>query len=92
VRWLDCAERWVLAAHCFKPTTAPGEVKAKAGATNYKTQGTWSDIEKVVIHEAYNPNTHEHDIALIKSRSRRKAGSYRSRMQHLQFRSASRSR
>jgi secreted trypsin-like serine protease len=64
------AERWVLtAAHCFKPTTAPGEVKAKAGATNYKTQGAWTDIEKVVIHESYNPNTHEHDIALIKMRT-----------------------
>ncbi|MGB8399022.1 serine protease [Bradyrhizobium sp.] len=64
------ADRWVLtAAHCFNPTTRAGEVKVKAGATNYLTQGAWSDVDRVVIHEAYDPKTHENDLALIKLRS-----------------------
>jgi trypsin len=64
-------DRWVLtAAHCFKPSSRPDEVKAKAGATNYVTEGAWSDSEKVVIHEAYDPRSHENDLALIRLRSR----------------------
>jgi trypsin len=63
-------ERWVLtAAHCFKKSTKPGEVRVKAGATNYLTDGIWSDVQKIVIHERYDSNTHEHDIALIKLKS-----------------------
>jgi len=61
------ADRWVLtAAHCFEAATKPGEVRAKAGATDYVTEGAWSDVEKVVIHEAYDPKTHENDIALVR--------------------------
>jgi secreted trypsin-like serine protease len=64
-------DRWMLtAAHCFKPSSRPDEVKAKAGATNYVTEGAWSDIEKIVIHEAYDPGSHENDLALIGLRSR----------------------
>lgn len=63
-------ERWVLtAAHCFKKSTAPADVQVKAGATNYITGGVWSDVQKIVIHEGYDSNTHEHDIALIKLKS-----------------------
>lgn len=61
------AERWVLtAAHCLPSSTAPGHVRVKAGATNYATEGTWSAVERVVVHAAYDPATHEHDIALLK--------------------------
>jgi trypsin len=64
-------DRWVLtAAHCFKPSSRPDQVKAKAGATNYVTEGAWSDIERIVIHEAYDPGSHENDLALIRLRSR----------------------
>src|SRR5262245_60143258 len=64
------AERWVLtAAHCFKKSTAPEEARAKAGATDYVAGGVWSEIQRIVIHEDYNPRTHEHDIALVKLRS-----------------------
>jgi trypsin len=65
------ADRWVLtAAHCFTPGPAPARVRAKANATKYLEQGTWLDIEKVVVHEGYNPSTHEHDLALIRLRTR----------------------
>jgi trypsin len=65
------ADRWILtAAHCFKRSTKPGEVRAKAGATDYKTSGFWSDVERVVIHQDYDTKTHENDIALIKLRTR----------------------
>jgi secreted trypsin-like serine protease len=64
------ADRWVLtAAHCFGSSTKPHEVKVKAGATNYQSEGRWSEVEKVVIHEAYNAGTHEHDLALIRLRT-----------------------
>ena len=60
------ADRWVLtAAHCFKPSTKPIEVRVKAGATEL-TEGQWSSIESIVIHEANNPKTHENDLALIR--------------------------
>ena len=61
------AQRWVVtAAHCIEPGTNPGDVKAKAGATNYVTDGSWTQIERVMVHEKYNPETHENDIALLK--------------------------
>lgn len=64
------AERWVLtAAHCFKNSTRPEEVQVKAGATNYVTDGAWSQVLRIVIHEGYSSGTHEDDIALIKLKS-----------------------
>jgi secreted trypsin-like serine protease len=63
-------QRWVLtAAHCIEPGTKSGDVKAKAGATNYVTGGAWTEIERVVVHEKYNPQTHENDLALLKLKS-----------------------
>jgi trypsin len=63
------ADRWVLtAAHCFKRSTRPEEVRTKAGATNYVTDGVWSDVQMVVIHEGYDSTTQEHDIALVRLR------------------------
>jgi len=72
--------RWVLtAAHCFfggkngDLRAEPGDVRAKSGVTNYATSGSWAQIERVVVHPGYNPNTdvggHEHDLALVKLRS-----------------------
>ena len=61
------AQQWILtAAHCFSPSDAPNAVKVKAGATNYVTEGVWSAIERIVVHEGYDPHTHANDIALIK--------------------------
>ena len=61
------AQKWVLtAAHCIEPGTKSADVKAKAGATNYITAGTWTQIERVVVHERYNPKTYENDLALLK--------------------------
>jgi secreted trypsin-like serine protease len=60
-------DRWVLtAAHCFKLSARGGDWRAKAGATNYATAGTWVEIERVFVHEKYNPTTYENDIALIR--------------------------
>lgn len=65
------ADRWVLtAAHCFMSITMPEEVKVKAGATHYLSEGTWLDIERVVIHESYDPDTQKHDVALVRLRTR----------------------
>jgi secreted trypsin-like serine protease len=61
------ADRWVLtAAHCFRPTTKPNEVRVKSGATDLVAEGQWSSIERIVIHEANNHKTHENDLALVR--------------------------
>jgi secreted trypsin-like serine protease len=61
------AQQWVLtAAHCFPTPATPSAVTVKAGATNYVTEGVWSAIERIVVHEGYDPHTHANDIALIK--------------------------
>jgi secreted trypsin-like serine protease len=64
------AQKWVVtAAHCFTGMENGGDWRAKAGATNYTTTGSWANIERFVVHEAYNPKTFENDIALIKVKS-----------------------
>src|SRR6476469_786345 len=61
------AQKWVLtAAHCVRPVPELSGVKAKAGATDYTSGGIWTQIEKIVVHEGYNPTTNENDLALIK--------------------------
>jgi trypsin len=61
------AQRWVLtAAHCFRKSTLSGDVRAKAGATDYVSDGTWLNVQRVIVHEAYDPKTQENDIALVK--------------------------
>jgi len=64
-------QRWVLtAAHCFgSQSTKPGDVRARSGSTNYTAPGPWLDVERVVVHEAYDPQTFENDIALVKLKS-----------------------
>lgn len=64
------AEEWILtAAHCFSFSRKSDDWRSKAGATDYTAGGAWSEIERVVVHEAYNPTTYENDIALLKLRS-----------------------
>jgi secreted trypsin-like serine protease len=60
------AERWVLtAAHCFQFSASGADWRAKAGATNHQTAGSWADVEQVIVHQKYDPKTFENDIALI---------------------------
>ena len=64
-------ELWIVtAAHCFggEPAKA-GDVRAKAGATDYAATGVWSQIERVIIHEAYDRSTQQNDVALLKLKS-----------------------
>jgi secreted trypsin-like serine protease len=61
------AQEWVLsAAHCFYPIPPPNSVRVKAGATDYIEEGVWSKVDKVVVHEGFNPETFENDLALVK--------------------------
>ena len=65
------AERWVLtAAHCFRPSNRPSDWRLKAGATNYASGGVWTAVERIIIHPQYDPSTHEHDVALVKIKSK----------------------
>lgn len=67
------AQNWVLtAAHCFKKSTQPGEVRVKAGATNRSIGGAWTAIERIVVHKEYNgdPYWPHNDLALVKLKTR----------------------
>ena len=62
-------QKWVLtAAHCIPGNLHPKDVRHKSGATMLRSEGSWKDIEKIIVHKGYNPETYEHDIALIKLR------------------------
>lgn len=64
------AFKWVVtAAHCFKPATPPGNATVKAGATFYRTEGVWTEVKTIVVHESYNGTTHDNDIAMLKLKS-----------------------
>jgi hypothetical protein len=67
------SENWVItAAHCTKNsngiTMSPSEMMVKVGATNpYDTlQGKKYYISDVIVHEGYNSQSQENDIALLK--------------------------
>jgi trypsin len=62
------AQKWILtAAHCFQLSSANDDWRAKAGATNYETSGSWAQVERVVVHPGYKGSpTFENDLALIK--------------------------
>jgi len=61
------ARKWILtAAHCFQSSSASNDWRAKTGATNYATAGSWALVERVIVHPAYNAPTFENDLTLIK--------------------------
>ena len=67
------AENWVLtAAHCFKKSTQPGEVRFKAGVSNRNIGGAWTAIERIVVHKEYNDDPYwpDNDLALVKLKAR----------------------
>ena len=58
-------DKWVLtAAHCF-PSGKADRAAVKAGITK-RSSGVWSEIDRVFVHEGYNSETQENDIALVR--------------------------
>jgi trypsin len=58
-------DHWVLtAAHCFA-SKQPLTARVKAGVTD-RANGLWIETSHVVVHERYDDQTHENDIALVK--------------------------
>jgi len=62
---------WVLtAAHCL-PNTAPGDLDVYIGSNilpsgaGTVSGGVRSSVDTIIIHEGYNPSTHDNDIALL---------------------------
>lgn len=61
------AENWILtAAHCFGADGNAATAKAKVNVTNYVDEGSWLSTSEIIVSEAYNSVTHEHDIALVR--------------------------
>src|SRR5262249_35811076 len=64
------AFKWVVTAgHCLTPAIQAKDAKVKAGATYYRTEGVWTEVKTIVVHEAYNSSTHDNDIAMLKLKS-----------------------
>ena len=64
------SERWILtAAHCFGADGSFAQANVKVNATKYETEGSWMSSKKVIVNEAYDPKTNEHDIALVEVES-----------------------
>ena len=71
------ADRWVLtAAHCFFSLSGDRDfskdtknARAKTNVTD-REFGTWTQIERIVVHKQYAPTarTYEYDLALVKLR------------------------
>nr|WP_319383284.1 serine protease [uncultured Roseibium sp.] len=64
------SKRWILtASHCFfdqnGDVISPDEIKVHVGGTE-AASGKEFGIEKIIVHEHYNPQTSENDIALIR--------------------------
>ncbi|OMH82114.1 Transmembrane protease serine 11G [Zancudomyces culisetae] len=58
-------EMWVLtAAHCVHETE-PNQLKVLVGSAAYNPD-KGKNPEKIIVHQDYNTDTHENDIALIK--------------------------
>lgn len=61
------SDRWILtAAHCTHGITPEG-MKAVVGTLRLDSGGDEYDIEKIIVHEWYNPEIIGNDIALFKT-------------------------
>ncbi|CAN0478252.1 unnamed protein product [Rangifer tarandus platyrhynchus] len=59
------SNRWILsAAHCFRSYSEPRQWIATFG-TSTKSPQQRVGVTRILIHENYNPETHENDIALV---------------------------
>jgi trypsin len=67
------AQKWVLtAAHCFGESPAESSVVAVAGEDDWKPAYQARRVieaDRIIVHELYNPATHENDLALVKLKS-----------------------
>lgn len=75
------SNQWIVtAAHCLKDASglhfAISSLRAFTSTTNpLIKRGNLMSIQKIIIHGGYNPSTHIHDIALLKTRSVIQGGS-----------------
>uniref|UniRef100_H2ZSM9 Peptidase S1 domain-containing protein n=1 Tax=Latimeria chalumnae TaxID=7897 RepID=H2ZSM9_LATCH len=54
----------VSAAHCFEKYTDPSRWTARMG-TIRKTGGTVVNINRIIVHENYDTNTNDYDVAVL---------------------------
>lgn len=64
------ADRWILtAAHCFNVSAREKDWRVRSGATGQVGEGSWKELDKIVVHRGYDPTTFENDIALVRTKS-----------------------
>ncbi len=69
---------WVLtAAHCVNRGTMPDQIDIISGTDDLESGGKRSSVKQVIIHERYNANTNNNDIALLKLSKRVRVSSVR---------------
>lgn len=57
---------WVLtAAHCVV-NDQPADVRVRVGSLSSTEGGAVSDVEQIIVHSQYEPETNKHDIAVLR--------------------------
>ena len=59
------APQWVItAAHCVKPDSA-GAINVLGGTNTLEAGGALYPVDRVIVHEKYDANTQDYDVALL---------------------------
>ncbi|MHC4647981.1 MAG: serine protease, partial [Planctomycetota bacterium] len=59
-------ERWVVtAAHCVSGGTLPADVEIFSGSISLTGVGQTTGVNRIIVHEDYDPYTNDNDIALL---------------------------
>lgn len=58
---------WILtAAHCVDGGTLASQVDVVSGTVDLNSGGNRSRVAEIIVHKAWNPATHENDVALLR--------------------------
>jgi secreted trypsin-like serine protease len=58
---------WVVtAAHCVDRDTTPSQLDVVSGTVDLDSGGTRSQVTEIIVHRDWNPQTHDHDVALLR--------------------------
>jgi secreted trypsin-like serine protease/predicted TIM-barrel fold metal-dependent hydrolase len=61
------APKWIITgAHCVDKGTREADVAVLTGTDDLSVGGQRTEVDKIIIHQDWNPTTREHDVALLR--------------------------